>query len=294
MSVKIVEVNDDNAGRRLDNYLTSQLKDVPKSKIYRIIRKGEVRVNSSRSKPDYKVKKGDLVRIPPNIKAPKNNKKSISLKLIEEFQKEILYEDKNYLIINKRSGISVHGGTKNFIGIIDIFRNIYGPEIDLCHRLDKHTSGCLVLAKNKQSVKHFNILLKKREIEKIYLTIVKGNLIKNQTVNIPLYKKNKMKSKESISTFKKIKNLKGCSLVKVKIYTGRTHQIRLHASLIHHPIIFDDKYGDRSFNNKLSKKFRRKIALHSQEIKFKDQHSKKITVKCKNPEHIDSYIELLR
>ena len=140
MSVKIVEVNDDNAGRRLDNYLTSQLKDVPKSRIYRIIRKGEVRVNSSRSKPDYKVKKGDLVRIPPNIKAPKNNKKSISLKLIEEFQKEILYEDKNYLIVNKRSGISVHGGTKNFIGIIDIFRNIYGPEIDLCHRLDKHLS----------------------------------------------------------------------------------------------------------------------------------------------------------
>ena len=141
MSVKIVEVNDDNAGRRLDNYLTSQLKDVPKSRIYRIIRKGEVRVNSSRSKPDYKVKKGDLVRIPPNIKAIKNNKKSISLKLIEEFQKEILYEDKNYLIVNKRSGISVHGGTKNFIGIIDIFRNIYGPEIDLCHRLDKYTSG---------------------------------------------------------------------------------------------------------------------------------------------------------
>ena len=294
MSVKNVEVNNDNAGRRLDNFLISKLKDVPKSKIYRIIRKGEVRVNSSRSKPDYKVKEGDLIRIPPNLESSKNLKKTIKKNLIDEFKNEILYEDNNYLIVNKKSGISVHGGTKNFIGLIDIYRNIYSSEIDLCHRLDKFTSGCLVLAKNKQSVKHFNNLLKKRKVEKIYLTILKGNLIKNQDINIPIHKNDKMKLKKSFSSFKKIKNLKGCSLVRVKIHTGRTHQIRLHASLINHPIIFDDKYGDRLFNNKMSKNFKRVIALHSQEIQFKDQHSKKIVVKCKNPSHIDHLVKSLR
>ena len=294
MSVKIVEVNSDNSDRRLDNYLISTLKDIPKSKIYKIIRKGEVRVNSSRAKPDYKIKKGDLIRIPPNLKLEKNNKKIIKPNLIDEFRDNVLYEDKNYLIINKKSGISVHGGTKNFIGIIDIVREIHGENIDLCHRLDKYTSGCLVFGKNKQSVKHFNELLKKRDIKKTYIAIIKGNLNKNIIVDRPVYKNNKNKIKNSISSFKKIKNLKGCSLVSVQIWTGRTHQIRIHAASIDHPIIFDDKYGDMVFNNKLGKKLNKNIALHSQQIDFKDQYSKLISVRCPNPNYIDIFIETLR
>jgi len=205
MSVKIVEINSDNSDRRLDNFLISKLKDVPKTKIYKIIRKGEVRVNSSRAKPDYKVKKGDLIRIPPNLEISKNTKKSIKPSLINEFKNNVIYEDKNYLIINKKSGISVHSGTKNFIGIIDILREIHGENIDLCHRLDKYTSGCLVFGKNKQSVRHFNDLLKKRDIKKTYITILKGNLNKNIIVDQPVYKNNRNKVKNSISSFKKIK-----------------------------------------------------------------------------------------
>jgi 23S rRNA pseudouridine955/2504/2580 synthase len=294
MSVKIVEVNSDNSDRRLDNYLISILKDIPKSKIYKIIRKGEVRVNSSRAKPDYKIKKGDLIRIPPNLEISNKNKKFIKPKLINEFKDNVLYEDKNYLIINKKPGISVHGGTKNFIGIIDILREIHGENIDLCHRLDKYTSGCLVFGKNKQSVKHFNELLKKRDIKKTYIAILKGNLNKNITVDLPVYKNNKNKIKSSISSFKKIKNLKGCSLVSVQISTGRTHQIRIHAASINHPVIFDDKYGDISFNNKIGKKLNKNIALHSQQIEFKDQYSKSISVRCANPNHLDIFIETLR
>jgi 23S rRNA pseudouridine955/2504/2580 synthase len=294
MSVKIVEINSDNSDRRLDNFLISKLKNVPKTKIYKIIRKGEVRVNSSRAKPDYKVKKGDLIRIPPNLEISKNTKKSIKPSLIDEFKNNIIYEDKNYLIINKKSGISVHGGTKNFIGIIDILREIHGENIDLCHRLDKYTSGCLVFGKNKQSVRHFNDLLKKRDIKKTYITILKGNLNKKIIVDQPVYKNIKNKVKKSISSFKKIKNLKGCSLVSVQIWTGRTHQIRIHAASINHPIIFDDKYGDKAFNNKLEKKLNKNIALHSQQIEFKDQFSKSISVKCTNPSHMDIFIESLR
>ena len=294
MSVKIVEINSDNTDRRLDNFLISKLKDVPKTKIYKIIRKGEVRVNSSRAKPDYKVKKGDLIRIPPNLEISKNTKKSIKPSLINEFKNNVIYEDKNYLIINKKSGISVHSGTKNFIGIIDILREIHGENIDLCHRLDKYTSGCLVFGKNKQSVRHFNDLLKKRDIKKTYITILKGNLNKNIIVDQPVFKNNRNKVKNSISSFKKIKNLKGCSLVSVQISTGRTHQIRIHAASIKHPIIFDDKYGDKAFNNKLEKKLNKNIALHSQQIEFKDQFSKSISVKCANPNYMDIFIESLR
>ena len=293
MSVKIVEVNSDNNDRRLDNFLISILKDLPKSKIYKIIRKGEVRVNSSRAKPDYKIKKGDLIRIPPNLDIPKNSKKFIKPELINKFKDNIIYEDKNYLIINKKSGISVHGGTKNFIGIIDILREIHGENIDLCHRLDKYTSGCLVFGKNKQSVKHFNELLKKRDIKKTYIAILKGNLKKNLIVDSPVYK-NKNKIKKSISSFKKIKNLKGCSLARIQISTGRTHQIRIHAASINHPIIFDDKYGDVTFNNKLGKNLNKNIALHSQQIEFTDQFSKSISVKCPNPAYMDIFIDRLR
>ena len=160
MSVKIVEVDVDNEGRRLDNYLISYLKDIPKSKIYKIIRKGEIRVNSSRAKPDRKIKNGDLIRIPPNLNITKTSIKSINIKQLENLKEKIIYEDKNYIVINKDAGIAVHGGSKNYIGIIDIARKIYGRNIDLCHRLDKNTSGCLVLAKNKQSAKHFNNLIK--------------------------------------------------------------------------------------------------------------------------------------
>ena len=294
MSVKIVEINSDNSDRRLDNFLISKLKDVPKTKIYKIIRKGEVRVNSSRAKPDYKVKKGDLIRIPPNLEISKNTKKSIKPSLINEFKNNVIYEDKNYLIINKKSGISVHSGTKNFIGIIDILREIHGENIDLCHRLDKYTSGCLVFGKNKQSVRHFNDLLKKRDIKKTYITILKGNLNKNIIVDQPVYKNNRNKVKNSISSFKKIKNLKGCSLVSVQISTGRTHQIRIHAASINHPIIFDDKYGDVTFNNKLGKNLNKNIALHSQQIEFTDQFSKSISVKCPNPAYMDIFIDRLR
>ena len=293
MSVKIVEVDVDNEGRRLDNYLISYLKDIPKSKIYKIIRKGEIRVNSSRAKPDRKIKNGDLIRIPPNLNITKTSIKSIHIKQLENLKEKIIYEDKNYIVINKDAGIAVHGGSKNYIGIIDIARKIYGRNIDLCHRLDKNTSGCLVLAKNKQSAKHFNNLIKNRLVQKTYVCVLKGNIRKSIVVNRPVYKTKNSKSKEAHSKFEKIKNLKGFSVVKVKIFTGRTHQIRIHAAMIGHPIVFDNKYGDRILNNNLDYKLKRRIALHSHHVRFKDLDSKIIDIKCKNQPDIDILIKSL-
>ena len=174
MTVKKLIINQDNTDRRIDNYLLSLYKNVPKSKIYNIIRKGEVRVNSKRIKPSYKLKIDDLVRIPPYLDGPSAQNKKISSDLIEKHTTKIIYEDTNYIVTNKNNDIAVHSGSKNGIGLIDIFRLKFGNHIELCHRLDKHTSGCLVLAKNKKSVKYFSNLLTTNEIKKIYIAILKG------------------------------------------------------------------------------------------------------------------------
>ena len=232
MSVKKLKVNADNEGRRIDNYLLSIYKSVPKSKIYKIIRKGEVRVNSSRIKAHYKLCINDLIRIPPNLDTSETINKIIEKKDIKNHISDILYEDDNYLILNKNKGISVHGGTKHFVGLIDIVRKKFGENIDLCHRLDKDTTGCIVFAKNKKSVKHFNETLKNQNITKTYNAILVGNLKKNIKIDTPIYKEDPLKIKNSLSKFKIIKNLKNCTFVEVQIYSGRTHQIRLHASSI--------------------------------------------------------------
>ena len=293
MSVKKLKVNADNEGRRIDNYLLSIYKSVPKSKIYKIIRKGEVRVNSSRIKAHYKLCINDLIRIPPNLDTSETINKIIEKKDIKNHISDILYEDANYLILNKNKGISVHGGTKHFVGLIDIVRKKFGENIDLCHRLDKDTTGCIVFAKNKKSVKHFNETLKNQNITKTYNAILVGNLKKNIKIDTPIYKDDPLKIKNSLSKFKIIKNLKNCTFVEVQIYSGRTHQIRLHASSINHPVLFDDKYGDHIFNKSLTNITTKKIALHSKSIIFKDISSNKIEIYADLPQSFKIMIDEL-
>ena len=292
MTVKKLLIDHDNSGRRLDNYLISIYKSVPKSKIYSIIRKGEVRINSSRVKPSYKLSKDDLVRIPPNLESPLAKIKNISIDLIDTHTKNILFENNNYIVTNKKNNIAVHSGSKNHIGLIDIFRNKYGDGIDLCHRLDKTTSGCLVFGKNKKAVKHFNDSLLSQSVTKIYTAILKGNFSGEKKISNQIYKSIESKSKDSISVFKVNKKLKNTTVVDVKIYTGRTHQIRIHAAQMNHPILFDDKYGDRVFDKSLNLG-NRNIALHSKNIIFGDINSKLINITCKNPTEFNELIDKL-
>ena len=292
MTVKKLLIDHDNSGRRLDNYLISIYKSVPKSKIYSIIRKGEVRINSSRVKPSYKLSKDDLVRIPPNLESPLAKIKNISIDLIDTHTKNILFENNNYIVTNKKNNIAVHSGSKNHIGLIDIFRNKYGDGIDLCHRLDKTTSGCLVFGKNKKAVKHFNDSLLSQSVTKIYTAILKGNFSGEKKISNQIYKSIESKSKDSISVFKVNKKLKNTTLVDVKIYTGRTHQIRIHAAQMNHPILFDNKYGDRVFDKSLNLG-NRNIALHSKNIIFGDINSKLINITCENPTEFNELIDKL-
>lgn len=283
MSVKKLKVNSDNEGRRIDNYLLSIYKSVPKSKIYKIIRKGEVRVNSSRVKAHYKLCLNDLIRIPPNLDTQESKNNIIEAKHINNYVSDILYEDTNYLILNKNKGISVHAGTKNIIGLIDVVRNKFGENIDLCHRLDKDTTGCIVFAKNKKSVKHFNEALKNQSVTKTYNAILVGNLKNNIKIDKPIYKDDPQKIKNSLSKFKIVKTSDNFTFVEVQIFSGRTHQIRIHASSINHPVLFDDKYGDQTINKSLTNLSNTKIALHSKSIIFNDLNSNLIEVNAELP-----------
>ena len=176
MSVKNLIVDKDNVNRRLDNYLLSIFKDLPRSKIYSMIRKGEIRVNSGRTKPLYKIKINDSIRIPPYLKFNSNNQENISSKIIDIFKSKLLYEDNNYIILNKPSGIAVHSGSNNNYGAINIIRSLFGKNVDLCHRLDKATSGCLVFAKNKTALRFFNknLAIRDNNLKKTYIAILKG------------------------------------------------------------------------------------------------------------------------
>ena len=294
MTVKKLIINQDNTDRRIDNYLLSLYKNVPKSKIYNIIRKGEVRVNSKRIKPSYKLKIDDLVRIPPYLDGPLTHNKKISSYLIEKHTTKIIYEDNNYIVTNKNNDIAVHAGSKNGIGLIDIFRSKYGNHIELCHRLDKHTSGCLVLAKNKKSVKYFSNLLSTNDTKKTYIAILQGKFKDKKIIENEIYKNNILKLKKSKTIFKLVRQLKNTSIVNVDLHTGRTHQIRIHASQINHPILFDKKYGDKMFDNSINLNFKKTLALHSKSISFKDQNSKIIKASASYPDEFKKLIKALK
>jgi len=299
MPVKILKVNHDNDGRRIDNYLMSIYKNIPKSKIYSIIRKGEVRVNSGRVKPNSKIQSDDLIRIPPYLTEDKKDFKQIIDKNLKNLIKNnIIFENSNYIVINKPSGIAVHGGTKNSIGIIDIIRSTHSDTIDLCHRIDKETSGCLVLSKNKKSNKWFNKLLIDKKIKKKYLAILKGHLGSNKEIKTLINKSetsNKKSfisddGKESISIFKPKLKLNSSCLTEIEIFTGRTHQIRVQSNHIGHPVLNDDRYGDKDFNKEMSPKNIKRMALHSMLVEFNDMDNKFISVKA---ELDDSFLQLL-
>ena len=282
MSKKNLKVDAINDQRRLDNFLTYKFPNLPKSKIYSMIRKGEIRINSKRCKAQTKISLGDEIRLPPYLESEKrdNNFKNLPPKFEKLIKNAIIFDDDDFIVINKPEGISVHGGSGQKFSLIDGVRSIYSSNnIDLCHRLDKETSGCIVLSKNKLFLKYFNGLLRTKKITKTYLAIICGKLKKSITVTDKFIarRRNNIKTslvddsgKEALSIFSPIKTYKNYTLVEIEILTGKLHQIRAHAESIKHPVLGDFKYG----NINLFKEFYRlhptfkRLALHSQSIAF--------------------------
>ena len=300
---RFVTVDDFSVGQRLDNYLIKQLKGVPRSRIYRIIRKGEVRVNKGRKKADYKLKAEDLIRIPP-IRTSTEKEIKPSQGLLKTLENSVLYEDKGLLIINKIHGMAVHGGSGISVGIIEALKSKYKEPIELVHRLDRSTSGCLLLAKKRSVLKSLHDQLVNHQLEKRYTALVKDTWSKKRhTIDAPIYQNSRYsvidsKGKDSLSHFHPIKNFElgefNASLVVVSIETGRTHQIRVHAKFAGHPVAQDDKYGDAVFDQFMKKKGLNRLFLHAKTLTFTNPLTNEIQkVSAPLPADLEAFLKKL-
>jgi len=277
VTARLVTVDEFSIGQRLDNYLLKQLKGVPRSHIYRIIRKGEVRVNKGRKKAEYKLQLEDIVRIPP-IRTAAEKVIKPSDNLIDVLNQSILYEDNGVMILNKHHGMAVHGGSNVSVGLVEALKTKYKQPIELVHRLDRSTSGCLILAKKRSVLKALHEQLVQHQMEKRYIALVKNSWSKKRhTVDAPIYQNSRYsvidaKGKQAVSHFHPLKNFQkddfSASLVEVVIETGRTHQIRVHAKYADHPIAQDDKYGDRLFDKIMKEKGLNRLFLHAKSVTF--------------------------
>ncbi len=280
--VQWVEITEENSGQRIDNFLITKLKGVPKTRIYRIIRKGEVRVNKGRINNKYRLEQGDMVRIPPVRVAERESKVELLPTLKHSLEQEIIYEDDVLIVLNKPSGFAVHGGSGISSGVIEGLR-VLRPDsrfLELAHRLDKDTSGCLLVAKKRSTLKVLHDLFRGDGVKKTYLALLVGQWErKQQQVTVPLLK-NTGKSGERFvkvskagkfaeTSFRRIYKYKKFTLVEASPKTGRTHQIRVHAAWLGHPIVGDDRYGADEVNRELKKKGYKRLFLHAEQLQFK-------------------------
>ena len=277
--VRHVEVNPDHAGQRIDNFLLSMLKTVPRSLVYRILRTGQVRVNKGRIKPSFRLSEGDIVRVPP-VTVPAQQQVRVPKSVIAEVTNSVITDDDNWIAINKPAGLAVHAGTGVSFGIIDALKEVYDDQsISLVHRLDKSTSGVMVLARNRRAAAHFHDCLIAGSVSKNYAALVCGELEKPRKVTAMLRKTHPtpnenqviidpQNGKEAVSHFACRESGPRFSLVDVEIETGRTHQIRVHAASIGHPVLGDERYGDEKLNNSVKRSGAKGMFLHARELKF--------------------------
>jgi len=304
-SVRMLEITQENAQQRIDNFLRLHLKGVPKSLIYRIVRKGEVRVNKKRIKADYKLQAGDQVRIPP-VRVEKDNPlPSPKLNIIAQLESLIVYEDDGLIILNKPSGLAVHGGSGLDFGAIEALRALRPDArfLELVHRLDKATSGCLLIAKKRSMLRALHEQLRSKTMNKQYLALVKGSWDKSwRSVREPLLKdaqnsivKVSSDGKASETRFKIMQRYQGATLVEASPVTGRTHQIRVHTACKGHNIAGDDRYGDEQFSTEMKQLGLNRLFLHAAHITFYHPVlEKEMTVSAPLCEQLSSLLEKLQ
>jgi 23S rRNA pseudouridine955/2504/2580 synthase len=281
--VALVTATEGDAGQRIDNFLMRQWRTVPKSRVYRLLRKGEVRVNGKRAKPELRLAVGDTVRLPPiRVEAesdvPRPPTKSLQTTLLDA----IIYEDRDLLVVNKPAGIAVHGGSGLAHGVIEALRAARPEltELELVHRLDRETSGCLLIAKRRAVLRQLHALFREREMDKRYLALVCGRWgLGKKKLDMPLKTNQKQggervvrvhaEGQESESTFAPLEHFGAqATLMEVSIGTGRTHQIRVHAAYVNHAVAGDEKYGAKEQNAALKQFGLKRMFLHAHSLSF--------------------------
>jgi 23S rRNA pseudouridine955/2504/2580 synthase len=280
LQVTWLDVGEESATQRIDNFLLRHLKGVPKSHVYRVLRSGEVRVNSGRVKPEYRLQAGDRIRVPPVRVA---QKAATTLRPRELPAMRIVFEDEALLVVDKPSGLAVHGGSGVSFGVIESLR-AQRPRarfLELAHRLDRDTSGLLMLGKKRGALVELHRMLREGEVDKTYLAVVKGSWKEKKEIEIrePLHKHVNARGERRVSVqadgmaaITRVKPLKASaqsSLLELRLLTGRTHQIRVHLAHAGHPVLGDDKYGDFELNRRLAKAGMKRLLLHASRLKLR-------------------------
>jgi 23S rRNA pseudouridine955/2504/2580 synthase len=274
-------VTADESGQRIDNFLMRHFKTVPRSRVYRLLRKGEVRVNRKRVDAEYRIQAGDEVRLPPvRIEADAQPGRPSS-SLLELIERAVIFQDRHVLVIDKPAGVAVHGGSGMSFGVIEALRASRPREtLELVHRLDRDTSGCLMIARDRSTLTALHALIRNGGMHKTYLALVAGSWqLGTKRIDAPLATDNRQHGerhvrvaaagKDSVSVFKPVQFFGSlATLMEVDIPTGRTHQIRVHASFAGHPLLGDDKYGDRARNADLKSHGLKRTFLHAQSVAF--------------------------
>ena len=303
----LVDIDEARAGQRIDNFLLTQLKGVPKSHIYRILRKGEVRVNKGRIRANYRLQAGDCVRIPPLRQAEEKPRQNPQAWVLEAVAGSIIYEDPALLAMNKPSGIAVHGGSGVSYGVIEALR-VLRPDahyLELVHRLDRDTSGCLLIAKKRSVLRYLHELLRGDGMAKQYLALVQGQWRGgNKRVELSL-QKNTLRSgerivrvdeegKQALSIFRPVEVYPAASLMEVVLKTGRTHQIRVHAAASGFPIAGDEKYGDATFNRVMRECGLKRLFLHARSLSFAAMNGEQqIVINAPLPQDLENVLQNL-
>ncbi len=301
--VRKVVVDHERAGQRIDNFLRGELPGVPKSRLYRLLRKGEVRVNGGRVKAQYKLVDGDEVRIPPaRVRAqgaPPSEK--MAVKMLDS----VIYEDKRLLVLNKPTGVAVHGGSGISHGVIELLRHARPDlkDLALVHRIDRETSGCLVMAKRRSALRELHEHFREGRVEKNYMALVVGDWqFGEQLIDAPLYVQHRKngerhvvvsgKRGKSAQTRVTLSRTYGAySLLQCVPLTGRTHQIRVHLEHAEHPIAGDERYGDDEANRKAKKSGLKRLFLHAQSIAFADDSGKDLHFTAPLAEDLERFLE---
>jgi 23S rRNA pseudouridine955/2504/2580 synthase len=280
-AVELRTISTEEAGQRIDNFLMRHFSRVPRSRVYRLLRKGEVRVNRKRVDAEYRIVAGDEVRLPPVRIDRTEEPGRPSTRLQELIERAVIFQDKHLLVIDKPSGVAVHGGSGMSFGVIEALRASRPREsLELVHRLDRDTSGCLCVARDRATLVALHALIRDGGMHKTYLALVSGSWqLGTKRIDAPLATDERRQGerhvrvaaagKESVSVFKPVQFFgKLATLMQVDIPTGRTHQIRVHAAYAEHPLLGDDKYGDRERNAELKGAGLKRIFLHAQSIAF--------------------------
>ncbi len=302
---RTIAVPESRDGQRLDNFLSREMKGLPRSRVYSLIRTGQVRVNSRRAKPKQKLQSGDMVRIPPahlNVK----NQQTPPDAVVRLIRDAVLFNDSDLLVINKPAGLAVHGGSGLGWGLIDAARiSFSAPELDLAHRLDRETSGVLVLAYNRAGLNRVQQHLQQEKAHKSYLALLGGHLSESVIeVALPLAKTGSRagerlvqvdldEGKSAYSVFSRLQQYRFTDFVEVKITTGRTHQIRVHAQAIGHPLAGDGKYGDKELNRELKEFGLKSLFLHAHRLDIPIASGENLTISAPLPDNLSAVLDAI-